>query len=117
LLQAMRDSGLEVLVGLNDDASVSALKGPARPINNMNDRIFALLALRTVDHVCLFSGRTAREFLECARPVIWIKGGDYTVDSLNLEERQTAKMNSTQVVILPAVPGKSTTAIVKSTNA
>lgn len=110
-LEAARNLGDFLLVGVNADAAVRGLKGPDRPVNNEADRAAVLAALESVSGVCIFTDRTATAFLALAQPDIYVKGGDYTLDTLNQEERQAVEKAGGKIVILPLVPGKSTTAI------
>jgi rfaE bifunctional protein nucleotidyltransferase chain/domain len=112
-LEAARNHGDALLVGINSDSSVVDLKGPGRPINQEDDRASVVAALESVDGVCIFSDRSANRFLERAQPDIYIKGGDYTLDTLNQEERRTVEGAGGKIVIIPVVPGKSTTATLK----
>jgi bifunctional ADP-heptose synthase (sugar kinase/adenylyltransferase) len=75
-----------------------------------------LAALESVDGVCIFAESTATRFLAAARPEIYVKGGDYTLDTLNQEERHTVEQAGGKIVIMPCVPGKSTTALLKKIN-
>lgn len=111
-LERARAHGDALLVGLNGDASVRALKGPNRPINNEADRAVVLSALRCVDAVCIFPEPTATRFLALAQPDIYVKGGDYTPETLNQEERRTVEEAGGHIVILPFIPGKSTTGLI-----
>ena len=113
LLEGARDSGYPLIVGLNDDASVRALKGDGRPINLIGDRIAVLEAIKHVDHICVFSGTTAVEFLRAANPAVWIKGGDYSEETLDLSERQAIKLINAGICIFPMLPDVSTTAIIE----
>lgn len=112
-LEAARNLGDALLVGLNTDAAVRQLKGPDRPVNPENDRATVLAALESVSGVCLFTEKTAMRFLAAAEPDIYVKGGDYTLDTLNQEERRTVEAAGGKIVILPVVPGKSTTALLQ----
>ena len=112
-LQQARSFGDLLLVGLNDDASVRQLKGGDRPLNGQKDRASVLAALQSVDAVCIFSEPTAVDFLRAAQPDIYVKGGDYTLETLNQAERQMVEEGGGRIVIIPAVPGKSTTALVE----
>ena len=89
------------------------LKGPTRPINSENDRALVLAALQSVDAVLIFPEKAATNFLGLAQPDIYIKGGDYTLETLNQEERRTVENAGGKVVIIPFVPGKSTTGILE----
>jgi rfaE bifunctional protein nucleotidyltransferase chain/domain len=112
-LAAAKAYGDLLLVGLNSDASVRALKGPERPLNPEEDRALVLAALESVSAVCIFSEESATAFLAAAKPDVYVKGGDYTLDTLNQDERRLVQSNGGTIVILPQVPGKSTTALLK----
>lgn len=112
LEQASRQ-GDALLVGLNGDESVRQLKGADRPVNCESDRAGVLAALESVSAVCIFSEKTASRFLSVAKPDVYVKGGDYTLATLNQEERRLVEQNGGKVVIIPLVPGKSTTALLE----
>ncbi len=92
---------------------VRQLKGEGRPLNSEQDRAAVLAALESVDGVCVFAERTATRFLAAAQPDIYVKGGDYTLDTLNREERTTVEGAGGRIVIIPFVPGKSTTGLLQ----
>jgi rfaE bifunctional protein nucleotidyltransferase chain/domain len=110
-LECARNLGDALLVGLNADASVRQLKGPARPVNSEADRAAVLAALESLNGVCVFQQKTATNFLAHAQPDIYVKGGDYTIETLNPEERGVVEQAGGKIVILPIVPGRSTTAL------
>jgi len=112
-LESARNLGDTLLVGINGDAGTRQLKGPGRPVNSETDRAAVLAALASVDGVCIFADKTAIKFLSAAPPDIYAKGGDYTLDTLNQEERRVVELAGGKIVILPAVPGKSTTALLE----
>ena len=110
-LQAARALGDALVVAVNGDDSVRALKGPTRPINPEADRAEVLAALECVDYVVIFPEvRITRLFL-AARPQIYAKGGDYTPDTLDKGERAVIDEAGSEIRILPLVPGRSTTNI------
>lgn len=109
-LEAARNLGDALLIGVNADVGVRELKGPTRPINEERDRALVLAALESVAAVCIFPGRTATQFLAQAKPDLYTKGGDYTLETINQDERRAVESAGGRVVILPIVPGKSTTA-------
>ena len=111
-LRAARALGDALLVAVNGDASVRALKGPTRPINNERDRAEVLAALACVDHLVLFHTERVSEVVRAIRPHIYAKGGDYTVESLDPGERAALAEVGAEIRILPLVPGKSTTATI-----
>jgi rfaE bifunctional protein nucleotidyltransferase chain/domain len=112
-LEAGRNLGDAMLIGLNGNKSVQELKGPGRPVNCEADRAAVLAALQSVDGVCIFQERTAANFLSIAQPDIYLKGGDYTIDSINQEERRLVERAGGRVEIMPVVAGRSTTALLK----
>jgi rfaE bifunctional protein nucleotidyltransferase chain/domain len=112
-LETARQQGDALLVGVNGDEAVRQLKGPDRPVNPEHDRAAVLAALESVSGVCIFAESTATRFLAAARPDIYVKGGDYTLDTLNREERLQVEQSGGKIVIMPCVPGKSTTALLK----
>jgi D-glycero-beta-D-manno-heptose 1-phosphate adenylyltransferase len=112
-LETARNEGDALLVGVNGDEAVRQLKGPDRPVNHENDRAAVLAALQSVDGVCIFEERAATRFLAAATPDIYVKGGDYTLETLNQEERRTVEQAGGRIVLIPFVPGKSTTALLK----
>jgi rfaE bifunctional protein nucleotidyltransferase chain/domain len=100
-------------IGLNGDGSVGELKGPGRPLVPEADRAELLAAWRVVDAVTIFPEVRATAFLQAAQPDIYVKGGDYTVASLNAEEMAALRACGAKVEIVPMVPGKSTTSLVQ----
>lgn len=112
-LETARNLGDALLVGLNSDAAVRELKGPERPVNAESDRAGVLAALESVDGVCIFDEKTATRFLAAAQPDVYVKGGDYTLETLNQDERRTVEQGGGRIVIIPMVAGKSTTGLLK----
>ncbi len=112
-LESARNLGDALLVGINGDAAARQLKGEGRPVNSEADRAAVLAALTSVDGVCIFADKTATKFLAAAKPDIYVKGGDYTLDTLNREERRVVESAGGKIVIFPLVPGKSTTALLQ----
>lgn len=112
-LEAARNLGDALLVGVNSDAAVRGLKGPGRPVNSENDRALVVAALQCVDGVFIFRERDAVGFLQSVQPEIYVKGGDYTIDTINQDERRLIEGAGGKVVLLAHVPGKSTTALLQ----
>jgi rfaE bifunctional protein nucleotidyltransferase chain/domain len=108
-LRQARGLGEALAVGLNSDRSVRELKGEGRPVNAEEDRAEVLAALGCVDYVVIFDGKRATDVLSTVRPHLYAKGGDYTADSLDPEERAALDKAGTEIRILPLVPGRSTT--------
>ena len=72
-----------------------------------------LAALACVDAVCIFHDKAAARFLEVAQPDIYVKGGDYTLETLNSDERQKVEQGGGRIVLIPFVAGRSTTALLE----
>lgn len=112
-LAAARALGDALLIGLNGDASVRELKGPTRPLNIEGDRALVLAALAAVDAVSIFQERLAANFLALAQPDIYVKGGDYTLETINKDERRIVESAGGRIAFLPLVPGRSTTGLLE----
>ncbi|CAN5296110.1 hypothetical protein BH20VER2_BH20VER2_08290 [soil metagenome] len=110
-LQAARSLGDALAVGVNGDNSVRALKGEGRPLNHEHDRAEVLAALACVDYVAIFPEPRATRFLEQVQPAIYVKGGDYTPESLHPEERAVLQQIGAEIRIIPFEPGYSTTGL------
>jgi rfaE bifunctional protein nucleotidyltransferase chain/domain/rfaE bifunctional protein kinase chain/domain len=108
-LSAARALGDCLVVCLNSDASVRALKGPQRPIMSQADRSDLLLALECVDAVLVFDENTPEQALRQLEPDLWVKGGDYTPEEL--PESELVRSWGGRTVIVPYVPGRSTTTL------
>lgn len=116
-LEAARAWGDVLLVGVNSDESVRQIKGPGRPWQPEDDRAFVVAALASVDAVLIFRESSAREFLALARPDVWIKGGDYTLATVNQAERQVVEAQGGIIRFAPMVEGRSTTRLAARLNA
>ncbi len=112
-LQQAAELGDALAVAVNGDESVRALKGPGRPLNGADDRAEVLAALECVDFVTIFPAMRATEVIEAVRPGIYVKGGDYTLESLDAEEVAALKKAGAEIKTLPLVPGKSTTRLIE----
>jgi rfaE bifunctional protein nucleotidyltransferase chain/domain len=112
-LQAARKLGDALLVAINGDESVRALKGEGRPLNRAEDRAEVIAALESVDHVVIFPEVRATQLLERVRPAIYVKGGDYTPASLHSDERAALERIGTEIRILPFEAGHSTSGLLE----
>lgn len=112
-LQGARELGDFLVVAVNGDQSVRSLKGAGRPLNSESDRAEVLAALDCVDFVTIFPDVRATQVIKAARPAIYVKGGDYTLESLNEEEVAALKEAGAEIKTLPLVPGKSTTSLIE----
>ncbi len=98
-----------LVVGLNSDASVVRLKGPARPVNPAGDRAGLLLSLRSVDAVVVFEADTPLALIETLLPDVLVKGADYA--GSDVVGADVVRAHGGEVVLLDLEPGRSTTAI------
>jgi rfaE bifunctional protein nucleotidyltransferase chain/domain len=111
-LAQARELGASLVIGLNSDASARGLaKGPDRPLNAEADRACVLAALESVSLVTLFDEPTPVELLKLVRPAVYVKGGDYDIETL--EETRWVRSWGGHAVALPFVDGYSTTALVQ----
>jgi rfaE bifunctional protein nucleotidyltransferase chain/domain len=109
-LAQARDLGASLVVGVNSDSSVKMLgKGDDRPINSEADRQALLAALASVDLVVLFTEQTPAQLIEKIRPDIYVKGGDYEIDTL--EETRVVKTWGGKAVAIPFIYERSTTTL------
>ncbi len=102
-----------LLVCVNDDAGVRALKGETRPVNPQDARAAVLAGLESVGAVTVFPGRQATLALEAAQPDVYVKGGDYTPETLDRDERKILDRLGAEIHIIPFVGNFSTTATLR----
>lgn len=113
-LDQAKSLGDVLVVGLNSDRSVRSLnKGEDRPISNEQDRAAVLSALSSVDRLVIFNGKNCAKEIRAIRPAVWTKSGDYTIDSLDPDERAAVEKGGGEIVITPLIPGVSTTLLIK----
>lgn len=112
-LEQARKLGDALVVAINSDQSVRELKGPERPLNSESDRAEVLAALRCVDHVSVFEGKRVTTVIRQLRPAVYAKGGDYTLETLDPQERAALEEVGAEIKLLSLVPGKSTTSLLK----
>ena len=129
-LQAARELGDALLLGLNSDSSVRAIKGPSRPLVPQAERAEVLAALQCVDFVVIFDEPTAENLVEALQPDIYVKGGDYKataaqpVDAAQpggeapalkiAPEMRVVQQYGGEIVVLPYSSGHSTTFLIEN---
>jgi rfaE bifunctional protein nucleotidyltransferase chain/domain len=111
-LQEARRLGDFLVVAINGDQSVRALKGEGRPLNGEDDRAEVLAALECVDYITIFAEPRVTAVIEALQPTIYVKGGDYTPETLDADEVGALKKVGAEIHTLALVPGKSTSAII-----
>lgn len=109
-LETARSFGNVLIVAINSDHSVKDLKGPDRPLNNEEDRARVIAALSCVDAVTIFDEETAISLIETLRPHVYVKGGDYTLQTL--PERDAIEQYGVKVIFCPLLPGHSTSNLI-----
>ena len=92
-----------MILGLNSDRSVSALKGEARPINSQTDRAYILAALESVDYVIIFNEDTPYDLIKLIQPHILVKGNDYKGKKVVGEDI------AEELILVDFIVGKSST--------
>jgi D-beta-D-heptose 7-phosphate kinase / D-beta-D-heptose 1-phosphate adenosyltransferase len=113
-LEAAKKRGDKLVLGLNTDRSVSALKGPTRPVVNENDRARVLAALESVDAVILFDEDTPLYLINAIKPNIIAKGNDYTADQV-VGGKEVESWGG-EIALIDLVAGRSTSNIIKKMN-
>lgn len=111
-LSAARELGAALLVAVNSDASARQLgKGADRPLNREIDRLLVMAGLESVSFVTIFEEPTPCGILARCRPEVYVKGGDYDIESL--EETRLVRSWGGRSVAIPFVAGYSTSALVR----
>jgi rfaE bifunctional protein nucleotidyltransferase chain/domain len=99
--------GSKLVIGLNEDISVTRLKGPGRPVNPFRDRALALASLHVTDAICGFSEDTPIELIRQVMPDVLVKGGDYTEEQI--VGADLVKSAGGRIAIIHFTEGYSTT--------
>jgi D-beta-D-heptose 7-phosphate kinase/D-beta-D-heptose 1-phosphate adenosyltransferase len=110
-LRDARKRGDVLILALNSDASVRAIKGEKRPLVPENERADVVASLESVDYVTIFNELTPLELIEYLRPDVIVKGGDWVEEKV--VGRESVRKWGGQVVIIPETKGASTTNIVE----
>ena len=113
-LEAAKKRGDKLILGLNTDRSVSALKGPTRPVVNENDRARVLAALASVDAVILFDEDTPLDLINTLKPDVIAKGSDYAANQV-VGGKEVESWGG-EIALIDLVAGRSTSNIIKKMN-
>ncbi len=111
LLRQAKTLGEILIVGLNSDVSVKAIKGPDRPIMPEADRIELIAALEMVDYVVVYSEPDPYRVIAAIQPNVLVKGGDWSADKI--VGADVVEQNGGRVAVIPYLPGLSTTQIIE----
>lgn len=112
-LQRARALGDALIIALNSDASTRALKGPKRPVQNEEQRAYALGALACVDAVTIFREARLTAEIRALHPDVYCKAGDYTLEKLDPSERAALETVGARIEFMPFLPGFSTTSLIE----
>ncbi len=110
-LEAARAEGDALIVGINSDRSVAAVKGPGRPLTPAAERAEILAALAAVDVVVIFDEETPAQLIARLQPDVLVKGSDWPAD--RIVGRELVEARGGRVVRIPLLPGYSTTRLVE----
>jgi rfaE bifunctional protein nucleotidyltransferase chain/domain len=109
-LQQARALGDALVVGVNSDRSVRAIKGPSRPIVPEDERAEVLAALACVDAVVVFDDETPHELIAALQPDVLVKGDDWAADAI--VGRDIVEARGGKVIRMPIERGYGTSAII-----
>jgi rfaE bifunctional protein nucleotidyltransferase chain/domain len=110
ILQQAQAQGDVLIVGLNSDSSVTAYKGPGRPIVSERQRADMLLALRYVDYVHIFDEPDPVAFIDAVRPHVHVNGAEYGEECV---EADVVKKHGARLHLIERLPGSSTTGLLE----
>lgn len=112
-LRESRRLGDALFVLINSDQSVRQLKGPRRPVQSEEERAYALGALWFVSGVLIFNAKRLTDEILALKPDVYVKAGDYSLETLDPDERSALEQVGAAIQFLPFLPGFSTTALIK----
>ena len=112
-LERAKELGDILIVGLNSDLSIKALKGEKRPLFRELYRAKVLNAIEYIDYITIFNEQTPLKLLTLLQPAYYVKGGDYTIETIDQIERNAVKSYGGTIKIFPIVQGLSTSNIIK----
>lgn len=104
--------GVILMVAVNSDASVRSLKGPTRPVVPEDQRLSVLAGVEYVDYCMIFHETRCDQVIRTVRPHVWVKGGDYTLNTLDSGERAAAEEVHAKILIVPYTHGISTSELI-----
>jgi rfaE bifunctional protein nucleotidyltransferase chain/domain len=111
LFREAKKYGDILIVALNDDASITKIKGPNRPIFKLKERIEILEAVEAIDFLVSFKEETPKKLISLILPDVLVKGGDWGEDEI--VGREEVESAGGEVVVAPYLPGSSTTEIIE----
>ncbi len=112
-LMTAAGSADKLLLLVNSDESVRELKGPDRPLNCEYDRAYLLACLEFVDAVVIFNSKRCNRELSAIQPDVYVKGGDYTVETLDPDERAALQEANAEIAFIQFLPNHSTSLLIR----
>ncbi len=112
-LESAKSCGDILVVGVNSDRSIRTVKGKQRPIVNESQRAIVMAALTCVDYIIIFDDDSPVGIIKEIQPDVYAKGGDYTIDTINQQERRLVESYGGDIALIPGVEGMSTTEIIR----
>lgn len=111
-LREAKQKGDVLWIALNGEKSVKTLKGPTRPILNDAERAYMLANLEVIDGIIIFNTPRLNNEILALKPDIYVKAGDYTLETLNSEERSALQTVGAKIEFIPFLQGYSTTNLI-----
>ncbi|MBM3233801.1 D-glycero-beta-D-manno-heptose 1-phosphate adenylyltransferase [Candidatus Pacearchaeota archaeon] len=112
-LKKAKEQGDFLVIGLNSDLSVKRLKGKNRPVISEKARAEILASLECVDFIIIFDEDSPAKYLSMLKPDVYVKGGDYTIDTINQDERRIIENYGGKIFITGLIAGISTSKIIE----
>lgn len=112
-LRQAKTLGDQLWIVLNADQSIRELKGPSRPVQPAEDRAYALSALQAVDGIIIFQGTRLTEEILMLEPDTYAKAADYTLETLDPQERAALQKVGADIQFIPFLKGYSTTELIE----
>jgi len=113
LLNESKKLGDILIVGINSNESVKLLKGENRPINDIEDRVYVLSSIKSVDYVIIFDDYSVLDLIKFIKPNIITKGGDYTPEQLAADGGDFMKEIGGELIIIPMTKIVSTSQLIQ----
>lgn len=111
-LQECHNICQNVILFINTDESIRKLKGPNRPLIPLEERMYIMSSIEFVMMVFPLPSTRLYDVFDICTPTYWVKGGDYTIDSLDQKERHIAEEKGIEIKLIPPLQGKSTSDII-----
>lgn len=112
-LKQAKEQGDILILGLNSDSSVRKLKGEGRPFQNQDDRAEILSEFPFIDYIMIFDEPNVEKYLKTLKPDVYVKGGDYSIDNIDQNERKIIESYGGKIVLINVGKDSHTSEIIK----